>query len=100
MEFSKDSSISIFSSESCCELTFEKFSRSGANRMCVCELNSARNMIHIKIQLALQGGEDPKDALSLQVGHFPQKSPIISVSFAKIDLQFKALYGPSLPCSS
>ena len=31
-------------------------------------------------------------------GHFPQKSPIISGSFAKHDLQLKAFYGFSPPC--
>ena len=32
------------------------------------------------------------------IGHFRQKRPIISGSFAKSDLQLKAFYGSSPPC--
>jgi len=32
--------------------------------------------------------------------HFPPKSPIINGSFAKIDLQLKASYASSLPCTA
>ena len=34
------------------------------------------------------------------IGHFPQKSPIISGSFAKHYLQLKVFYGSSPPCAN
>ena len=34
------------------------------------------------------------------IGHFPQKGPIISGSFAEKDLHLKAFYGSSPPCLS
>ena len=33
------------------------------------------------------------------IGHFPQKSPTISGSFAERDLQLKAFYASLRPCS-
>jgi len=70
---------------------------------------------HISIGMSIQGGEDPYihwyrvarrciGCLILIhhffVGHFLPKSPTISSSFAKRDLQFKASYASSPPCMS
>jgi len=50
-----------------------------------------------RISIAYTGWPKPRDCL-IFAGHFPQKSPIISGSSAKHDLQLKASYG-SLPPS-
>ena len=51
----------------------------------------------IKTQRSYFGNTKRRRCLIL-IGHFPQKSPTISGSFTRHDLQLKASHGSSLPC--
>jgi len=66
------------------ELGFEKFRRAGAHLLPGCSVGTGwRRRIGCHIFL----------------GYFPQKSPIISGSFAENDLQLQASYESSPPCT-
>jgi len=65
-------------------------------RMCVC-ISSVQPNSSSSAAEEVQGCEDT--GYLILAGHFLQKSPIISGSFAKNDVQLKAFYGSSPPCN-
>ena len=53
-----------------------------------------QRLLHCELQSVLQCVAECCSVL----GHFPQKTPVISGSFAERDIQLKASYASSPPC--
>jgi len=68
----------------------------GSVSVCVCLLSNAYRLEYTYTDT---GWQRPIACL-IFIGHFPQKSPVISGSFAKNDLRLKASYELSPPCIS
>ena len=61
-------------------------------------LNITNSVIYVSQKLSTKYRVAQSHRMSFFIGHFPQKSPIISCSFAKNDLKLKASCGFSPPC--